>query len=141
MAKKKTPMRSKFETNVAAWLTEKGVAFEYEEETFEYYVPVRGGRCIHCNHTTTEKSHWYTPDFFLDNGVIIEAKGKFAQADRRKVERTIKEHGVDIRMLFLRDNLIGRKQFTSTRYSDWCDKRGIKWSLWPEDKIPEDWLD
>lgn len=140
MTKKKL-MRSKFEKDVAEWLTRKKVKYKYEDETFQYFVPVRGGRCISCNRTKTEKSHWYTPDFFLPNGVIIEAKGKFAQTDRRKVERTIKEHGVDIRMLFLRNNLIGRKQHTSTRYSDWCDQRGIKWSLWPTDKIPQDWLD
>ena len=45
----------------------------------------------------------YTPDFVLDNGIIIETKGFFDAEDRRKHLEIQKQHPeLDIRFLFQR---------------------------------------
>ena len=43
----------------------------------------------------------YTPDFELDNGIIIETKGLFSSADRRKHIEIQRQHPkLDIRFVF-----------------------------------------
>ena len=43
----------------------------------------------------------YTPDFVLHNGIIIETKGMFTAADRRKHLAIKKQHpALDIRFVF-----------------------------------------
>ena len=43
----------------------------------------------------------YTPDFVLNNGIIIETKGMFTAADRRKHLAIKKQHPkLDIRFVF-----------------------------------------
>ena len=43
----------------------------------------------------------YTPDFVLPNGIIIESKGRFTAADRRKHIEIKKQHPkLDIRFVF-----------------------------------------
>lgn len=133
--------RSDLERDVGYWLDCNDYIYSYESKAYAYHVPARNVECGACGNTARNlKVRHYTPDFFFPNGVIIEAKGSFGQTDRRKVERTIKEHGIDLRMLFLRNNLIGRADRTKTRYGDWCDKRSIPWALWPKDQIPREWL-
>ena len=44
----------------------------------------------------------YTPDIILDNGIIIEVKGRFMAADRRKHLEVKKQHPtLDIRFVFV----------------------------------------
>jgi len=72
----------------------------------------------------------------LENGVIIETKGRFTAADRRKMD-AIKEHhpDLDIKMLFMRNNKIHKR--SETYYSDWCVAHGYDWAI----KHPkEEWL-
>ena len=79
----------------------------------------------------------YTPDFVLPNGIIIESKGRFTQADRRKHIEIKKQHPkLDIRFVFSNANSRLYKGAKS-RYSDWCNKYGFKWS---HRLIPKDWL-
>ena len=54
--------RSGLEESTAANLKERGVSFTYEEEKIKW---------------TDLKIRTYTPDFVLENGIIIETKGRF----------------------------------------------------------------
>lgn len=132
--KKLGEMRSKFETQVAKALTNMGVVYEYETHTLEYFKPVRNGICADCDSQNTMSCRIYHPDFWLpDYGFYIEAKGKFGQVDRMKM-RLVKQYhpDEDIRMVFMRDNLIGRKSQTRTRYTEYAEKYGMRACLLPE---------
>jgi len=79
----------------------------------------------------------YTPDFELDNGIIIETKGIFDSEDRRKHVEVRKQHPkLDIRFVFSNCKAKLYKG-SKTRYCDWCDKNNFKWS---HRLIPEVWL-
>jgi len=79
----------------------------------------------------------YTPDFLLDNGIIVEAKGLFDTDDRHKHKCVRKQHPeLDIRFVFSNARAKLYKGAKST-YADWCDKNKFKWS---HRIIPEDWL-
>ena len=79
----------------------------------------------------------YTPDFVLHNGIIIETKGRFTAADRRKHLAIKKQHPkLDIRFVFTNSKSKLRKGAKSS-YADWC----IKYDFRYYDRIiPEDWL-
>lgn len=79
----------------------------------------------------------YTPDFVLDNGIIIETKGMFTTADRRKHLAIKKQHpDLDIRFVFENSRRKLRKGAKST-YAEWCIKYGFRYY---DRIIPEDWL-
>ena len=62
----------------------------------------------------------YTPDFILDNGIIIETKGRFLAADRRKHLAIKKQHPkLDIRFVFTNSRAKLRKGAKSN-YAEWC---------------------
>ena len=83
------------------------------------------------------KYRTYTPDFELDNGIIIETKGIFNAADRRKHLEIQRQHPkLDIRFVFSNSNSRLYKG-SKSRYSDWCNKYGFKWS---HRLIPKVWL-
>lgn len=83
------------------------------------------------------KYRTYTPDFELDNGIIIETKGLFSAGDRRKHIEIQRQHPkLDIRFVFSNANSKLYKGAKS-RYCDWCDKNGFKWA---HRVIPEGWL-
>jgi hypothetical protein len=112
--------RSRFEERLALGLEKRGVSFSYETERFSYTV-VRH----------------YTPDFILDNGVLIEVKGYFTSADRTKHLKVREANPtLDIRFCFQNaKNKLNKKSKTS--YSDWCEKHGFQWC---EKVIPEEWV-
>ena len=79
----------------------------------------------------------YTPDFILYNGIIIETKGMFTAADRRKHLAVKRQHPkLDIRFVFENSRRKLRKGAKST-YSEWCSKYGF---LYYDRIIPKDWL-
>ena len=79
----------------------------------------------------------YTPDFELDNGILVETKGIFDNEDRRKHLAIKEQHPeLDIRFVFSNANAKLYKGAKS-RYCDWCDKNGF---LWSHRVIPEEWL-
>lgn len=97
--------------------------FEYEPEAYNYYV-----------------EHWYTPDWKIErkdgSHFFVESKGWWKSQERTKLLKTLKEHPeLDIRMLFQYDNKLNKG--SKSRYSDWCKKHGIKYSV---GSIPEDWF-
>ncbi len=117
--------RSKLEVIVNEQLFELGIPFSYEGElnTIRYTVPSSIGR--------------YLGDFLLCNGIMIEAKGWFTAADRKK-HLLIRDQfpQLDIRFLFMRaNNTLSKK--SKTTYIMWCERNGF---LWCDKVIPEEWL-
>ena len=79
----------------------------------------------------------YTPDFILNNGIIIETKGRFIVSDRRKHLAIKKQHPqLDIRFVFTNSRNKLRKGAKSS-YAEWCIKHGFRYY---DRIIPEDWL-
>ena len=114
--------RSGLEKEAAAWLKERQKSVEYEKLKIEW---------------EDLKYRTYTPDFELDNGIIIETKGLFSSADRRKHVEIQKQHPtLDIRFVFSNANAKLYKGAKS-RYCDWCDKYNFQWA---HRVIPEEWL-
>lgn len=126
MRKKPEPrLRSGFEKKVKASLDGYKAKYKYESEVLIYTMPA--------------SKHRYTPDFILGNGVVVEAKGKFDAAARKKMALVIEQNpDRDIRMLFMRDNPITKT--SKTKYSDWCEKRGVKYHVSPNGEVPEEWV-
>lgn len=113
--------RSRLEEKVARWLELNGYEFEYETMRLDYTL-----------------SATYTPDFILPNGVILEAKGYFKPADRRKMVAIKKQHPhLDIRMVFQQPKNTLTKT-SKTTYSDWAEKYGFPWA--PAHNIPAEWF-
>jgi hypothetical protein len=118
------PYKSWLEAGVANALKALKKKFQYEEVKLQYVVPAQ--------------VHTYTPDFKLDNDIIVETKGRWKAEDRKKMGLIYEQHPeLDIRMLFATDNKISKN--SKTRYSDWCEKRGIKYAIGTE--VPKEWLD
>ena len=118
----KRTYRSGLEVEAAAFLSEHQKEVRYEKLKIEW---------------EDLKYRTYTPDFELDNGIIIETKGIFSAADRRKHLEVKRQHPkLDIRFVFsnARSKLY---KGAKSRYSDWCDKYGFKWS---HRLIPKEWL-
>jgi len=114
--------RSGLEGKVSDQLKEAGVDFEYESFKIEYEV-----------HETRK----YTPDFRLPNDIIVETKGRFVAADRKKHLLIKEQHPeLDIRFVFSNSKAKLNKGAKST-YADWCDKHGF---LYSDKWIPESWL-
>ena len=115
--------RSGLEEKVAEYLTSKGVGFSFETIKVSYVKP--------------ETKHIYTPDFILDNGIIIETKGRWMLDDRKKHILIRKQHpNLDIRILFQNANAKISKG-SKTSYADFCEKHGIPYA---HREIPVAWL-
>lgn len=115
--------RSGLEEAIALSLTSKGVGFTFEELVIPYIKPERPAK--------------YTPDFVLENGIIIESKGRFLTADRQKHLLIKKQHPhLDIRFVFSNSRARISKRSTTT-YADWCAKHGFTFS---DGDIPDTWL-
>lgn len=92
------------------------------------------------HYSVPASNHKYKPDFILPNGVIVECKGRFSPADRKKMSLVVEQNpDLDIRLLFMLDNTLNRS--SKTTYSMWCEKRGIKWAVSRAGEVPQEWLD
>ena len=115
--------RSGLEEKVAEFLTSNGVKFTFETLKVPYVKP--------------ETKHIYTPDFILDNGIILETKGRWLLDDRKKHILIRKQHpNLDIRILFQNANAKISKG-SKTSYADFCEKHGIPYA---HREIPVAWL-
>lgn len=116
--------RSGLEEKVSKQLDELSVEYEYEKLKIVYEV---------------HEKRTYTPDFkILSNGIIVETKGRFLGADRKKHLLVKKQHPeLDIRFVFSNSKAKLSKG-SPTSYADWCNKNGFKWA---DKLIPEEWLD
>lgn len=118
----KAGYRSGLEETISQQLTKLSVPVLYETEKVKYEV----------NEVRT-----YTPDFKLPNGIIIESKGRFVAADRKKHLLIQKQHlFLDIRFVFSNSRAKIAKG-SKTTYGDWCDKHGF---LYADKLIPEEWV-
>ena len=114
--------RSGLEESMAINLEERGISFTYEEEKIKWL---------------DSKERTYTPDFVLSNGIVVESKGRFVSADRRKHKEIKKQYpDLDLRFVFSNSRAKLYKGAKST-YGDWCDKNGF---LYSDKTIPEEWL-
>lgn len=84
-----------------------------------------------------EKEHHYTPDFVLDNGIVIETKGLFTTEDRAKMKLVKAQHPeLDIRMVF--SNAMARiSKASKTTYAKWCETNLFPWA---HKSIPLEWF-
>ena len=100
------------------------MSYTYEDQVISYEKPAKIAR--------------YTPDFVLENGIIIEVKGRFLTADRQKHLLVKHQHPqLDIRFLFSRSKeRISKK--SKTTYAMWCEKNGFKYA---DETIPSQWLE
>ena len=79
----------------------------------------------------------YTPDFILNNGIIIETKGRFLASDRKKHLAIKKQHPkLDIRFVFTNSKSKLRKG-AKMSYAQWCIRYDF---LYYDRIIPEEWL-
>ena len=114
--------RSGLEHKLSIYLDEHKVKYDYENIKIEW---------------EDLAYRTYTPDFVLDNGIIIETKGRFMAADRRKHIAIKKQHPkLDIRFVFTNSKAKISKGAKSS-YADWCIKNGFRYY---DRIIPEDWL-
>jgi hypothetical protein len=128
--------RSLFEVTLAKQLYAAKRKFKYEDKSYAYFDLMVGGACRDCGSSDVGKLRSYTPDFFLNNGVIIEAKGKLDAKQRKKlIDVRIANPSLDLRLVFMRDNKIHR--LSKTRYSTWATKHGFLHSI---KTIPKGWL-
>lgn len=118
----KNGYRSGLEDDIAKDLKDRGVEFEYERLKVQWQLL---------------ENKTYTPDFKLPNGIIIESKGRFVQADRKKHLIIQDQHPfLDIRFVFSNSRSKLYKGAKST-YGDWCNKHGF---LYADKRIPDEWL-
>jgi len=114
--------RSGLEHQLSLYLDEHKVKYDYENIKIEW---------------EDLAYRTYTPDFILYNGIIIETKGRFLAADRRKHVAIKKQHPkLDIRFVFTNSRAKLSKGAKSS-YAEWCIKHGFRYY---DRIIPEDWL-
>lgn len=114
--------RSGLEDRISKELSDLGIKFGYETLEVPYTQPA--------------KNRKYKPDFILDNGVIIETKGRLTLEDRKKMELVKEQHPeLDIRILFQSANTKIRKG-SKTTYADWATKIGY---IWADKTVPKSW--
>lgn len=115
--------RSGLEEDLGKGIKEAGHTVRFELVKLKYVIP--------------EKVHTYTPDFELDNGIIIEGKGIFDSTDRAKhllIKMQYPE--LDIRFVFSRLKAPITKG-SKTTMQDWCLKNGYKCA---QKAIPSEWF-
>ena len=114
--------RSGLEHSISLYLTELKHKYSYESMKIEW-------------EDLTYRT--YTPDFILNNGIIVETKGRFVTEDRKKHLCIQKQHpALDIRFVFTNSRTKISK-VSKTTYAAWCNKHGFKYY---DRIIPEDWL-
>jgi len=120
---RKLGFRSGLEATISKQLEDAHVEFTYESHKIKYAVPSRDAK--------------YTPDFFLHNGIVVESKGRFLTADRKK-HLLIKEQFPELDLRFVFSNSRSRISKTSkTTYAKWCETHGF---LYADKLIPQAWL-
>lgn len=121
-------LKSGLEELVFNFLKNNGCVFGYENLQINYFQP--------------ESKKTYTPDFPIENCFIIETKGAFNSADRKKM-KLIKQQNpkLDIRFIFSNARTkIGKK--SNTTYGKWCEMFGFPFHCVFSSKqtFPSEWL-
>ena len=119
----KQGFRSGLEAGIANIMDILKIPYAYEKLKISYLVPA--------------SRHTYTPDWvLLDNGIIVESKGRFVPEDRTKHELIRDQYPwLDIRFVFDNPNQTISKT-SKTTYASWCESRGF---LYAKKEIPAEW--
>lgn len=114
-SRKRIPkLKSKFEKRFYDELQKRNLDFAYESKSLEYTLVLR-----------------YKPDWKVRDGLYIETKGKFDYTERRKILSVRAcNPNEEVRMVFMRNQKLGKG--SKMTYGEWCDKHGIKWSVFPD---------
>jgi hypothetical protein len=113
--------RSRLEAEVARKARSNKIPLEYEPFDIDFVQPA--------------KKRKYKPDFVLQNGVIVEVKGRLTLADRQKMVMVRDQHPeLDIRFVFKTDNWLTNAK--KNKYSDWCEANGFQYAF---GAIPKSW--
>ena len=119
-----TRFRSKSERITNDFLKNKRVSFQFEPYFIKYM---------------WVENKKYLPDFVLDNGIVLEVKGRFTLDDRKKHLFLRKSNpDLDVRFVFNNPNSKLYKGAKST-YANWCSKHGFLFCKL-SDGIPEGWI-
>jgi hypothetical protein len=125
---KTVELKSGLEEVIYNYLKDNKVHFVYEGMKIKFELP------------TQKKS--YTPDFPINDRFIVEAKGAFNSADRKKHKLIREQHPeLDIRFIFSNSKTkIGKKSLTT--YGKWCELFKFKFHCIQSTKIPfpQEWL-
>jgi hypothetical protein len=107
---------------VAEALTQNGTAYLYEQVAVPFLV---------------SEGRTYTPDFLLPNGIVVETKGRFVTADRKKHKLVKAQHpDLDLRFVFSNSRARISKQ-SATDYGKWARTSGF---MYADRLIPAVWL-
>jgi len=126
---KNVELKSGLEEAVFNYLNNNNCMFVYEGIKIAYSSP--------------ETKKTYTPDFPISKcNIIVETKGAFQSADRKKMKLIKAQHPeFDIRFIFSNAKTkIGKK--SKTTYGKWCELFGFKYHCVQSTKLPfpKDWL-
>jgi isocitrate dehydrogenase kinase/phosphatase len=123
---RKHGFKSGLEESISNQLKNNDIPVRYEEKesVISYIIPA--------------SKHTYSPDFILPNEIIVETKGRFVLADRKKHLLIKEQHpNLDIRFIFTNSkNKISKN--SRTTYGEWCEKHGFKYA---DKLIPDSWLE
>lgn len=113
--------RSNFESVIVKDLQKRKVKFKYEPFSLPY--------------TVVRK---YTPDIILlDNGIIVEMKGRFVSSDRAKMIKIKQTYpNLDFRFVFMYNNKLSKS--SKTTYVDWAVKHGFPCCVGKS--VPLEWV-
>ena len=115
--------RSGLEESNAKFLESRGVVVAFESLKIPWVLP--------------ETPHKYTPDFPLPNGIIVETKGRFLDADRAKhIMVKAQFPDLDIRFVFSNPKAKIRKG-SPTTLAMWAERHGFAWAA---KLIPASWI-
>ena len=124
---KSVTLKSSLEEVIYNYLTEKQIKFLYEGKKITYSMP--------------EQKKTYSVDFPVGE-ILIETKGAFNSADRKKHKLIKQQHpDLDLRFIFSNSKTkIGKK--SQTTYGKWCELFGFKYHCIATTKksFPEEWL-
>ena len=125
---KSVTLKSGLEEVVYKFLTKNKLPFTYESIKLTFFQP--------------EQKRTYTPDFVISKNFVIETKGAFNSADRKKMKLIKLQHPkIDIRFIFSNAKTkIGKK--SQTTYGKWCDMFGFPYHCINSTKkeIPDAWI-
>ena len=115
--------RSGLEVAISAAFVAAGVTAAYEALKVPYTRPA--------------SNHTYSPDWILENGIVVEGKGRFMADDRAKHLLIKAQHpGLDVRFIFTNPRAPISKG-SKTTYATWCEKHGYKYA---KKECPTEWM-
>lgn len=111
--------RSGFERTLDVQLKQSGIVYEYESLKIPYTIAGN-----------------YNPDWTLENGIILEAKGVLDRQSKQKMVAVKRQHPeLDIRFVFMDSDkrIPGGKQ----THGEWAKRHGFPFA---SGRIPDEWL-